>query len=93
MTLGPKFFFCNKMITAPRRKHLNPYFLAESAAFYLYFLIPVSDHDLKPSATFFRKKCMRPWIRRLRFRGFLPLEGDFGHGALRRNIKNTLKTH
>ena len=24
MTLGPKFFFCNKMITAPRRKHLNP---------------------------------------------------------------------
>ena len=55
MTLGPKFFFCNKMITAPRRKHLNPYFLAESAAFYLYFLIPVSDHDLKPSVTFFRK--------------------------------------
>ena len=28
-------FFCNKMITARRRKHLNPRFLAESAAFYL----------------------------------------------------------
>ena len=53
MTLGPKFFFCNKMITARRRKHLNPWFLAESAAFYLYFLILVSDHDLNPSGTFF----------------------------------------
>ena len=55
MTLGPKFFFCNKMITARRRKHIHPRFLAESAAFYLYFLIPVSDHDLKPSWIFFRK--------------------------------------
>ena len=55
MTLGPKFFFCNKMAVARRRKHLNPCFLAESAAFDLYFLIPVSDHDLNPSGTFFRK--------------------------------------
>ena len=53
--IGTKKRICNKMITARRRKHLNPRFLAESAAFYLYFLIPVSDHDLKPSAIFFRK--------------------------------------
>ena len=53
----------------------------------------VSKHDLKPSVTFFRK-----FACDLGFAGYVsvdvcPPEGDFGHGALRRNIKNTLTKH
>ena len=33
----------------------------------MYYNLALSKHDLKASATFFLKICMRPWIRRLRF--------------------------
>ncbi len=51
----------------------------------------VSKRDLKPPVTFFRK-----FACDLGFAGYVsvdvcPPEGDFRHGALRRNIKNTLK--
>ena len=50
---------------------------------YLYFLITVSDYDLKPSVTFFRTFACGLGFAGYVFLGFLPLEGDFGHGALR----------
>ena len=33
----------------------------------VYYNLTLSKHDLKASATFLLKICMRPWIRRLRF--------------------------
>ena len=43
----------------------------------MYYNLALSKHDLKASATFFLKICMRPWIRRLRFfYQSLPPEGD-----------------
>ena len=55
MTLGPTFFCFNKMAVTRRRKHLNQYFLAGSAAFCEIYHLAVSKRDLKPSGTFFRK--------------------------------------
>ena len=43
----------------------------------VYYNLALSKHDLKASATFFLKICMRPWIRRLRFLiKACPREGD-----------------
>ena len=55
LTLGPKFFFCNKMTTARRPMDVFEIWdLILEAGIEIYNLA-VSKHDLKPSATFFKK--------------------------------------
>ena len=55
MTLGPKFFFCNKMTTARRPMDLFEIWKRIQEAGIEIYNLAVSKHDLKPSATFFRK--------------------------------------
>ena len=55
MTLGPKFFFSNKMAVTQRRSNLFPKFWKIPAALDEYFAMAVSNRDLKPSGTFVQK--------------------------------------
>ena len=52
MTLGPKFFSCNKMTITRRIKHLRTFQELSRKALDVYYNLALSKHDLKPSATF-----------------------------------------
>ena len=55
MTLGPKFFSCNKMTITRRTKHLRKMLELPQKALNVYYAVALSKHDLKPSGTFFWK--------------------------------------
>ena len=73
MTLGLKFFCCNKMAITRRRSNIFPKFRKIPAALDEYYTMAVSNRDFKSFWDIFSKKCMRPWLRRL---PILPQAGD-----------------
>ena len=49
MTLGPKFFSCNKMTITRRTKHLRFFKELPRKALDVYYAVALSKHDLKHS--------------------------------------------
>ena len=47
MTLGPKFFSCNKMTITRRTKHLRQFYELSRKALIEYYNLTVSKHGLK----------------------------------------------
>ena len=81
LTVGPKFFFCNKMITARRPMDLFEIWDLIPAAGIETYNLAVSKHDLKPSATFFRKFACDLGFAAYVFHGLFAPGGRLNHEA------------
>ena len=84
MTLGPKFFSCNKMTITRRTKHLRIFLELSRKALDVCYNLALSKHDLKPSATFFWKFACELGFAGYVFSSNCAPGGRLSHEALQR---------
>ena len=78
MTLGPKFFSCNKMTITRRSRHLRQFKELSRKALDVYYVVALSKHDLKPSGTCSWKIACDLGFAGYVFRKTFVPEGDYG---------------